>query len=87
MSDAEDNKDSNTQDRICSIISTHPQLILAVVVILIVVIIVMTFYSYFGGKPKKSVEKLSNRSLDDSDSYIDELIESIHKKQKKKNNS
>lgn len=85
MSDVEDNKETNTQDRICNIISTHPQLILAVVVILIVVILVMTFYSYTGKKPTKAAEKLSNKiSIDDSDSDIDELIESIHKKQKKK---
>jgi FtsZ-interacting cell division protein ZipA len=73
------NPEESTLSKVTNIISSHPQLVLAVIVLLIVGLLVVCFWP-----AAKTKEKMKGTSLleDDEDNF-DELIKSIHKKQKK----
>lgn len=74
------NPEESTLGKVANTISSHPQLVLAVIVLLIVGFLVVCFWP-----ATKTKEKMKGSSLlEDEDDNFDDLIKSIHKKQKKK---
>lgn len=74
--------------KITAFAENHPQLLLAVVVVLIIVILFMYLNSCgWDLKVASGCKKKSKKSIsisNDEENELDELIESIHQKQKRK---
>lgn len=78
------NDEPNIKNRILGMAEQHPYVLLAAVIILVIIIIMM--YFNFGGLGTKSgmkKERMKKGTSTDGDGELDELIDSIHSKQKK----
>ncbi len=65
--------------------ASHPSLFIGLVVILILIIVYMSWKT--GGKPKERAlgkKPAKKESTDEDETEMDDLIEEIHEKQKKK---